>query len=209
MTYRTRIKICGLSSPALAIQAAELGVDAVGLVLATGSPRSLSPDRAAEVAAAVSGLCWRIGLFRNQMVDEVEQFLTQVPLDLIQFHGDEDACFCELFGRPYIKALSFEQVQHEGWAEAFPGARGFIVDGHAPGEAGGAGQAFDWSGFPGHIGRPILLAGGLNPGNVYQAIVRARPYGVDVSSGVECEPGVKDAQLMKSFVEEVRRADGA
>jgi len=204
---RTRIKICGLTRIEDVHQCVDLGVDAVGLVFAAGSPRCLDLGTAARLANSIQGWVWRVGLFRDPDEAGVSKCLDAVDLDMLQFHGREADAFCAGFGLPYLKALSVSEVGQAGWADAYPGARAFIVDSHRPGGEGGTGRSFDWTRFPGDSARPVILAGGLSPANVGQAIASTRPWGVDVSSGVESAPGIKDPDKLRSLIEEVRRAD--
>jgi phosphoribosylanthranilate isomerase len=132
--------------------------------------------------------------------------LEQVPLDLAQFHGNESAAFCTAFGRPYIKAVPMSgSVDPVRYAGDHPAASGFLLDSHAPGERGGTGETFDWDRVPAQIGRPVVLAGGLGPDNVERAVRTVRPYAVDVSSGVETEPGIKSETLIQAFMRGVAR----
>jgi phosphoribosylanthranilate isomerase len=204
---RTRIKICGVTRARDAAHAVALGADAIGVVLLANGPRQISPQQARAVLTEVQGTVMRVGLFMDAEADRVSAVLDALDLDLLQFHGQESNEFCAAFGRPYLKAVAASQTAVPGWFEQWPQARGFVVDSHEPGQAGGSGKTFDWTSFPGDSVRPLLLAGGLRPDNVATAIARARPWGVDVSSGVESEPGCKDADQMTRFVNEVRRAD--
>ncbi len=205
---RTRIKICGIREPEHARLAGELGVDAIGLVFYARSPRGVGPGEAAAVVAACPPFVTTVGLFLDPEPGLVEHVLEQVPLDLLQFHGDERPEDCRRYGRPYIKAIPMgEGIDARRYAQTYPDARGFLIDSHAAGAAGGTGRVFDWSRWPRGLDRPLILAGGLTPQNVGEAIRRAAPYGVDVSSGVESARGVKDPRRMAAFCREVRRAD--
>ncbi|WP_246149819.1 phosphoribosylanthranilate isomerase [Arenimonas fontis] len=205
---RTRIKFCGLTRPGDVRLAVELGVDAIGFVFAAGSPRRLEPGQALALREAVPPPVAAVALFMDNPAEEVRRIVRALRPDLLQFHGGEDETFCRGFDRPYLKVLAMGQ----GGTEArqalarYPSASGFLLDGHAPGQRGGSGQAFDWSRAPAP-GRPVWLAGGLGPDNVGRAIRAVRPYAVDVSSGIERAPGIKDGAKMQAFVEEVRRAD--
>ncbi len=201
----TRIKVCGLTTPGQAVAAAEAGVDAIGLVFWPESSRALSPERAREIAAAVPPLVTVVGLFMNARAADVDAVLAQVPLDLLQFHGQETDAFCRAFERRYIKAIGMSGGQDpEPLAQDFPGAAGLLVDAHAGDRAGGSGESFDWSRLPRTLAARCILAGGLSPENVAEAIRTVRPWGVDVSSGVESSPGVKDSERIRRFVSEVR-----
>lgn len=203
---RTRIKICGITRPEDGVEAARLGADAIGLVFYRGSPRHLDLAAAERILAALPPLVSAVALFLNPTRDEVERVLAQLPVDLLQFHGTEAAEFCAGFARPYLKALSMSGgADPSAQARAHVAARGFLLDSNAPGQRGGRGEAFDWETIPRGLAKPYLLAGGLDPSNVAEAVRRYRPYGVDVSSGVEASKGIKDAGKMAAFINEVHR----
>lgn len=205
---RTRIKICGITRPEDAALACDLGADALGLVFYPRSPRCVSVVQARAVLRAKPPFVTAVGLFLDPTPEQVRETLRQVPLDLLQFHGDECPADCERFGPPYIKAVPMGgQTDVRAYAGSHPGARALLLDSHAVGQAGGTGAAFDWSRWPQALDRPLILAGGLHPGNVAEAILRLRPYAVDVSSGVESAAGVKDPQRLAEFFKEVRRVD--
>lgn len=204
---RTRIKFCGITRPDDALAAARLGADAIGLVFTARSPRQLSIEAARAIALALPPLVTRVGLFMDNNATEVAAVLHDVPLELLQFHGNEDADFCRVFAKPYLKAVPMMDVGDvAAYAAWFPDAAGFVLDSHRAGAAGGSGRRFDWSRVPAGLGRPLLLAGGLAPGNVAQAIAAVRPWAVDVASGVESAPGIKDHDKMRAFVDEVQGA---
>ena len=209
---RTRIKICGITRPQDAIEAARLGVDALGLVFYPPSSRALDLERALRIREVLPAFVQAVGLFVNPRQDEVEAALRVFPELVLQFHGDESAEFCARFGRPYLKALPMGKAQNGTILDVnavmalHPHATGFLLDSHAPGAVGGTGQAFDWTSIP-ELARPLILAGGLNPGNVAEAVRLVRPWAVDVSSGLESAPGIKDFSKMAEFVDEVRYAD--
>jgi phosphoribosylanthranilate isomerase len=209
MPSPTAIKFCGLTRAEDVVEACALGVDYLGLVLAPGSPRRLDLDQAAALAAlarAQPAPPAIVVLLRNAPGDLVAAALAAVAPDLLQFHGDEDEAACRAAGHPYWKALGVAGVADLGALVAgWPSARAVLLDGHAPGASGGAGIALDWSRWPRGT-RPLVLAGGLDPGNVAAAIALARPFAVDVSSGIEAAPGAKDARLMRAFVDAVRAA---
>lgn len=206
---RTRVKICGITRPEDGQRAAALGADAVGLVFFAGSPRHVSIDTAASVIAALPPLVAVVALFQDPAAAEVEQVLAKLPVDLLQFHGSESPEFCRAFGRRYLKALAMGEGSLDPVLQArqYPDAAGYLLDSHAAGQQGGSGRTFDWSRIPANLARPILLAGGLHAGNVAAAIRQYRPYGVDVSSGVEAGKGIKDAAKMAAFINEVRRVE--
>ena len=205
---RTRVKFCGLTRPGDVRLACELGADAIGFVMAAESPRQLQPGQLQGLRAAVSPLVEVVALFMNPHGSEVLDAIRRLRPNLLQFHGHENDAFCRGFGLPFIKTLPMGEGATDPLSAArrYPSALTFLLDGHGPGEAGGHGTAFDWSRMP-RLDRPVFLAGGLSPGNVGQAIAMARPYAVDVSSGIEASPGHKDGEKMQQFLEEVSRAD--
>jgi len=208
--FRTRIKFCGMTRAGDVRLASELGADAVGFVFAASSPRRVRPQEARSMRNALAPLVDAVALFMDNSADEVREAIRLVRPTLLQFHGDEDADFCRGFGVPWLKAVAMGEGQAPSAAalqSRYPGASGFLFDGHAPGAAGGSGASFDWRRLPVELNKPVLLAGGLNADNVFDAITTVLPWGVDVCSGIESEPGVKDGERMRRFVEEVRRAD--
>jgi len=203
---RTRIKICGITRPEDGAYAAAAGADAIGLVFCAASPRCVSPAQAREIVAALPPLVTVVALFLDPQPHEVEQVLASVPVDLLQFHGAEPPEFCRRFQRRYLKALPMGGgADPLALAAQYPDAAGFLLDSHAQGGIGGTGTTFDWSTIPSTLPRPFLLAGGLHPGNVAEAVRTCRPYGVDVSSGVESAKGIKDSAKVAAFIDEVRR----
>jgi phosphoribosylanthranilate isomerase len=212
--YRTRVKFCGMTRPGDVRLAGELGVDAVGFVFVHGSRRRVEIDAAAAMTGALAPLVDAVALFLDNDADEVREVVRQVRPALLQFHGGEDDAFCRSFGLPFLKAVPMAgegDVDPLELHARYPAAAGVVLDGPAPGGAGGTGVGFDWARIPKGMTKPFLLAGGLTPGNVFDAVVATLPWGVDVSSGIEPgdEPGVKDGARMRRFVEEVRRADCA
>ena len=205
---RTRVKFCGLTRPGDVRLAVELGVDALGFVFAAASPRRLGFEQIEGLRQAVPPLVDAVALFMDNPGSEVETAVRALRPSLLQFHGSEDDAFCRSFGLPFVKAVAMGQGAGDaGLArKRYPSASAFLLDGHGPGQPGGGGERFDWTMIP-PLGRPVFLAGGLVPANVGQAIRAARPYAVDVSSGIETTPGVKDGDRMQQFVDEVRRAD--
>ncbi len=203
---RTRIKICGITRPSDGVAAVELGADALGLVFCETSPRFVTPEQAEEIVAALPPLVSVVALFVNAPASDVERVLARVPVDLLQFHGDEAPEYCSSFGRRYIKALPMGGgVEPTAYARRYADAAAFLLDSHALGGLGGSGSRFDWSRIPSGLGKPLILAGGLDASNVAEAIEQCRPYGVDVSSGVEAAKGVKDVARMEAFIKEVMR----
>ena len=206
---KTTVKICGLTRAEDAIAAAELGAHALGFVFYPPSPRHISARRAAEIIRALPPFVTTVGLFVNANADDVTSVIDEVPLGLLQFHGDETSDYCAQFRRPYIKALRVRPgVDLLQYALQYESARGLLLDGFVAGVPGGTGEIFDWNLIPTKLPLPIVLSGGLNNGNVIEAIRRVRPCAVDVSSGIESSPGIKDARKMNDFFKGVRDADG-
>jgi phosphoribosylanthranilate isomerase len=208
VAVRTRVKICGITRLDDALRAADLGADAIGLVFYPKSPRYLDPAAAARWVHRVPAFVTVVGLFLDAEPSTVEGALSALPLELLQFHGRESAPDCLRYGRPYIKALGMGgDTDVLVQARVHELARGMLLDSHAPGEAGGRGVGFSWDRIPAERPLPLILAGGLDATNVAAAIRQVQPMAVDVSSGVESVPGVKDSQRMQEFMESVRRAD--
>ena len=195
-----RVKICGITRSVDIQAAVRAGVDALGFVFAPRSKRVLEPSLAAELVAQVPAFISRVGLFMDQDSDAVASVLDRVPLNLLQFHGTEDAAYCRQFGLPYIKAVSMvsEQAVQQALDE-YPDAAALLLDSHAPGGVGGSGAVFDWAMIPA-ASMPLVLAGGLRPGNVRQAVAQVKPWAVDVSCGVEDTPGIKNEELMREGI---------
>lgn len=203
-----RIKICGITRVEDAQLAAELGAHAIGLVFHPGSPRAISFDAAARIAAALPAFISVVGLFVNADPANIRRAIAEVPLDLLQFHGDESPADCSLHGRRYIKAIRMAPgVDLVKCATDFHQSAGLLLDAHVQGAWGGTGQRFDWARVPAGLSRPVVLSGGLNPNNVAQGIRAVRPAAVDVSSGVESAPGIKDPEKLKQFIREAQHAD--
>lgn len=206
-----RSKICGITRIEDALAAVEAGADAIGLVFYGKSPRAVSIEQAAAILQALPPFVTSVGLFVDMPRDELQQLLQRLPLDLLQFHGDESPADCEGHGRPYIKALRVRPGEDVAAAMApYAGARGILLDTFVEGVPGGTGASFDWSLVPEDAAKPIILAGGLDADNVATAIRQVRPYAVDVSGGVEASKGIKDAGKIRAFVRAVRdaRCDG-
>lgn len=205
----TRIKFCGLTRAEDVRLAVELGVDYVGLVFAPHSPRRLLLGQARMLRDLVPEEIAVVALVMDNTRTDIEHLVESLQPDLLQFHGAEDDAFATSFGRPYWKAIAMGGQDDSVFASLsdYPGANGFLFDGHAAGEQGGSGQRFDWRRMPASTDRPFFLAGGLSPENVGLALRTARPWGVDVSSGVESGPGIKDAEKMRRFVDAARDAD--
>lgn len=205
--HRTRVKICGITRAADLAAAINAGADAVGFVFYPPSPRALAPDAARALAVRVPPFVARVGLFVNAAAATVHEILAALPLDVLQFHGEEDAAYCAQFGRPYLKAARVRPgLDLLEFARAYPTAQGLLLDAWV--EAyGGVGQSFDWSLIPENLPLPVILSGGLHAGNVEEAINKVHPWAVDVSSGVEAAKGIKDADKMAAFLAAVRTAD--
>ena len=209
--FRTRIKFCGFTRPGDVRLACELGADAIGFVFAPGSTRRIAAEEARAMRQALAPMVDPVALFADNTAGEVREVIRQMRPSLLQFHGDEDDVFCRGFGVPYLKAVAMgTPIAHEHPAalhSRFPGASGFLFDSHGAGISGGSGKVFDWSRIPVGVQKPFVLAGGLSAENVFDAIIATMPWAVDVSSGIESAPGMKDGDRMRQFVEQVRRAD--
>ena len=207
MNQRTRIKICGVSRIADVEAAAEAGADAVGFVFHPGSPRFVSAERAAELARALPPFITPVGLFVNAPRADIDRVLAVIPTLVLQFHGDESAEECDACQRPYLRAARMAPgLDLLDFASRFASANGLLLDAFVEGYGGG-GKAFDWSQIPQGVPLPVVLSGGLNPANVIDGVMHVRPWAVDVSSGVELGPGIKDAGLVRRFCQAVREAD--
>jgi phosphoribosylanthranilate isomerase len=203
---RTRVKFCGMTRPADAEIAVQLGADAIGLILVPGSPRFIDLAQAAMIRRRLPPFVQAVALFRNAAVDEVRRALEALQPDLLQFHGNESPEYCASFGRPYLRAVPMKHgADLAEWERRFAAASALLLDAHGAGELGGQGRTFDWGAI--RATRPFVLAGGLIPDNVGAAVRAARPYAVDVASGIEQAAGVKDVAKMRRFIEEVRKAD--
>lgn len=211
-TGKTRIKVCGITRPEDGVDAARAGADAIGLNFFPASPRVITIAQANRILAVLPPFVTTVGLFVNASELEVRDVLANVRLDVLQFHGDEDPQFCESFNRPYLKAIRMRaDTDLAGMLRRYHSAQGILVDAWHETMRGGTGQAFDWNlldsaarneGFRNRL----ILAGGLQPDNVAQAITRTKPWAVDVSSGVESAPGIKEPELVRRFIEAVRSA---
>lgn len=206
---RVRTKICGITRLEDAQAAIAAGADALGFVFFPASPRFIAPARAQALIRQLPPFPARVGLFVNPDRDQVAAVLEQVPLDALQFHGDEEPDFCAGFGRPYIKAVRMkEDVDLDAVREQHAAAAALLLDSYVATAPGGSGQTFDWRRAPAGLALPLILAGGLTPDNVRHAIAQAgsRPYAVDVSSGVERRAGLKDNAKMTAFINEATHA---
>jgi phosphoribosylanthranilate isomerase len=206
-TERTRIKICGLTREADVDAAVQAGADAVGFVLYAASPRAVTVERAATLAARLPAFVQPVGLFVDAVPEAVAAACVAMPTLLLQFHGAETPEQCRGAGRPYLRAArmapGFDLLD---FAARFADARGLLLDAFVEGYGGG-GKVFDWSLIPPSVPRPLVLSGGLTPANVTDGVLQVRPWAVDVSSGVESAKGIKDATLIRRFCDAVREAD--
>lgn len=204
----TRIKCCGMTRVEDALLAAQLGADAIGLVFTARSKRQTTPARAREIVAALPPFVATVALFMDDDADRVRQVIDEVQPSLLQFHGGETDGWCMQFGRPFLKAIAMgEGAAALPRLREYPRAAALLLDGHGFGEAGGNGKAFDWSLLPHELAQPMILAGGLHAGNVADAVRLLRPWAVDVASGVESSPGIKDPDKLAAFIHAVRAAD--
>ncbi|MEO8808616.1 MAG: phosphoribosylanthranilate isomerase [Rhodanobacter sp.] len=204
----TRIKCCGMTRIEDALLAARLGVDAIGMVFTARSRRQVSVDQAVAIRRALPPFVSTVALFMDDTVARVEEVIACVNPDFLQFHGAESDASCARFGRPYLKAIAMGEGESALLRlRDYPGASALLLDGHGLGEAGGSGRCFDWTAMPRRSIQPLILAGGLHAANVAEAIRHARPWAVDVASGVESAPGIKDATRLADFVAAVRAAD--
>lgn len=201
-----RVKICGISRNEDLSTACAAGADALGFVFYAKSPRNLSIEQAASLIKALPPFVQSVGLFVDAEPGFVRALLEAVPLDLLQFHGGENPEYCRQFGRPYLKAVRVRPgVDLVKYASDFSDARALLLDAFVPGVPGGTGERFDWRLIPAGLNKPIILSGGLNPDNVAEAVQTVQPWAVDVSSGVESAPGIKDAAKVAAFIERARQ----
>lgn len=204
----TRVKICGITRPEDGVAVAYQGADALGFVFYPPSPRAVTAQQALAVVDALPPFVTTVALFVNPDVAEVESVLNTVAIDLLQFHGDESAAFCAQFSRPYIKAVRMrEGIDVAQIAQNYSEAQGLLLDAYRPGVAGGTGDVFDWARVPQNCDLPIILAGGLTPDNVSNAVRQVRPYAVDVSGGVEADKGIKDVAKIAAFMRGVNSVE--
>lgn len=205
---RTRIKICGVTRAEDAAAAAQAGADAVGMVFYDQSPRFVSISQAREVVASLPPFVSRVALFLDAAAASVQTVIDALRPDVLQFHGNEPRSYCQAFGLAYIKAVPMGgDADPARWAERYHDAAALLLDSHRAGEAGGSGKTFDWQRAAFGPGPALIAAGGLHPANVGAAIRDMRPYAVDVSSGVESAPGIKDHRLIQQFIEAVGRGE--
>ncbi|MDC3332702.1 phosphoribosylanthranilate isomerase [bacterium] len=206
--YRTRIKICGITSVTDAIDAVQAGADALGLVFWSSSKRAVDIEQAKAICEAVPAFVTVVGLFVDATETEVQSVLTQVPITLLQFHGSEPEHYCQSFSLPYMKALRMKPgLNVSGAIEQYSSAASILLDAYQKGVPGGTGESFDWALIPVAHRQRIVLAGGLTPQNIQQAVQQVRPYAVDVSGGVEVSPGKKQTKAVRDFIRAVAMAD--
>jgi phosphoribosylanthranilate isomerase len=202
---RTRIKICGITREQDVQAVARSGADALGFVFYEKSPRHVTVQQAVAMAKIIPPFVTLAGLFVNPAENEVRNVLKQVPLDVLQFHGEEPPEFCAQFGRPYLKAIRVKAgVDLVQCAARYSSAQGLLLDAFIEGIQGGTGESFDWALIPHDLPLPVILSGGLHAGNVAAAIEQVRPFAVDVSSGVESAKGIKNAAKVAEFIKEVK-----
>lgn len=205
---RTRVKICGITRVEDAVKACELGVDAIGLVFYQKSKRFVDIETAQLLADEAPAFVSVVGLFLDADDDYIKSVCAAVNLDTLQFHGNESPEQCSSYGLPFIKGIGMRgNISLPSYIAQYPKSRGFLVDSHGSGEAGGTGQTFDWDVLDSEAKFPLILAGGLRSENVAQAIQKVKPWAVDLSSGVESEPGIKDHGKMESLMREVKRVN--
>ncbi len=205
---RTRVKICGFTQAKDAVVAANLGVDAIGLVFYSPSPRCVSIEQAKEIVEALPAFVTVVALFVDEQESQIRKVLSHVSIDCIQFHGDESAAACRVYNKPYMKAIRMKPgLDIRDIARQYNDATALLLDAYHPGIKGGSGSQFDWDLIPEDCSLPVVLAGGLQLDNVRQAIQSVKPYALDVSSGVEAEKGVKDVAKMTAFIQQINEGD--
>lgn len=207
---RTRVKICGITRQQDALEAIGAGADALGFVFYAPSPRAVLPTQVQAITAMLPPFVSKVGLFVNASAKEVREAIVTAGLDCLQFHGDESADYCAQFNLPYYKAIRVKPGVNLIQCELdFASATALLLDTYSEKAVGGTGEAFDWSVIPGGMQKPLVLAGGLNPENVTQAMHQVHPYALDVSGGVEAEKGIKSAQKIAAFMQQVMQCDAA
>ena len=203
----TRVKMCGITRPQDALEAAQAGADAIGLVFYARSPRNVGLDQAAGIVQALPPFVTTVALFVNPAPQEVHAVMQSVRPDVLQFHGEETPEFCRRFGTPYLKAVRVRpETDLIQFAALYADAQGLLLDAWNEAAHGGTGERFDWNLIPANLPKHVILAGGLSPANVRLAVETTRPWAVDVSSGIESSKGIKDAALIAAFMKEVKNA---
>tara|TARA_R110000868_G_scaffold410505_4_gene698875 strand:+ start:120481 stop:121107 length:627 start_codon:yes stop_codon:yes gene_type:complete len=201
------IKICGITRKEDAQAAVTAGADAIGLVFYAKSPRAVSLQQSKAIVDTILGQAQIVALFVDAEVDEINNIINQLPVDVLQFHGQENQAFCQQFGKPYWKAVRVQSQDDIIAAEReYPDAAALLLDAYQADVPGGTGQLFDWSLVPSTLSTPIVLAGGLTPANVTEALEQVKPWGIDVSGGVEASKGIKDNHKITQFIQAVRHA---
>jgi phosphoribosylanthranilate isomerase len=205
---RTHVKICGFTRVEDAVFAAQQGVDAIGLVFYAPSPRNVSIEQAQKIVAALPAFTTVVGLFVNETKAKIREVLQAVPLDCLQFHGDELPDDCRIYGKRYIKAIRMQaDTDVSALAQHYYDAAGLLLDAYHTDARGGTGMVFDWELIPTHCALSIILAGGLDETNVKQAIQTVQPYALDLSSGVESSKGIKDVRKIAALIQQVNEGD--
>ena len=203
----TKIKICGITNLKNALEAVEVGVDALGFVFFSESPRYINPKKARAIINLLPSFVLRVGLFVNAPKEEVLSVISESRVNLLQFHGDEDEKFCNQFNLPYIKAISLKDgINLLEYCQLFVSSSAILIDTYSHEMRGGTGKIFNWDLIPKNLPLPLIIAGGLDSKNVSSLINSVNPYGVDVSGGVEIDKGIKDLSMMKNFVLGVNNA---
>jgi len=206
--HRTRVKICGLTSVDMALHAVKCGADAIGLVFYPPSPRYVEVDLAAQIVAALPAFVSAVGLFVNEDQQVIEDIVKRTNINLLQFHGNECHDYCNSFEYPYIKAIRMlDDIDVVKQRRLYHKSHGLLLDTYKPGVPGGTGETFNWQRVPQELAGDIILAGGLTPANVADAISTVKPYAVDVSGGVESAKGIKDPEKITNFMKGVNSAD--
>lgn len=205
---KTRVKICGITRLQDALDAIDAGADALGFVFYEPSPRYIAPESAASIIAQLPPFVTTTALFVNETEAQVKAIAELTGIDILQFHGDETPEYCRQFTRPYFKALRMSpDISVAMEVQRYAESRAILLDAYRPGVPGGTGEAFDWDRIPSNLSKPLILAGGLDQDNVYQAITQVTPFAVDVSGGVELSKGLKDRSKIQQFMKEVARAN--
>jgi len=205
---RTRIKICGFTQVQNAVDAANLGVDAIGLVFYPPSPRNVSIEQAINIIEALPAFVTVVALFVDEQEAKIAEILSKVSIDCLQFHGDEGADACRFYNKPYMKAIRMKPgLDVLALAEEYNDASALLLDAYHPGMKGGSGSQFDWDLIPAQCPLPVVLAGGLQVDNAKQAVETVKPYALDVSSGVESSKGIKDVAKMAAFIQAINEGD--
>ena len=203
-----KVKICGITSVKDALAVAYSGADAIGLVFYPKSSRHISIEQAIEICAVLPPFITIVALFLDAEKSIVEEVINKVPVNILQFHGSESPEYCRSFSLPYMKAVGMIGLDNfSEYADKYTDAKAFLVDGHAPGAAGGTGNSFNWQDIPSDYPKPIILAGGLNPDNIADAIRSTSVYAMDLSSGVEILPGIKSEEKITALMQEVKRVE--